>query len=420
MRSFDVDLHIHSLHSIGVSKSMTIPNIAAGAKQKGLDIVGTGDATQPDWLTHLKTTLQQSDEAFEYDGIFFVLTVEIEDTDSIHHVIILPDFDAVDQLRHELKPRSQNLDHEWGGRPRVDLNGEQLAGIVREVGGLIGPAHAFTPFRSIFRENKYDSLQQCYGRETPHIHFIELGLSADTALADHLPELRDLTFITSSDAHSPSPAKIGREFVRFEMEVGSFAELRLAILREHGRRPVLNVGLDPRLGKYYASFCPKCRRTIVFRPGTDSPQWDDLNIYIYYESGEHLSSILQSIHKRRVSCPYDAGRLRLGVRDRAMMIGGPERDSPSHRPPYLHIPPLLDLIADALKIKSRSSGRVRRVYDILRERLGAEVEILTQSNIHDIEAIEPVVARMIDAYRNNKVGYIPGGGGRYGRLILDE
>ena len=110
---------------------------------------------------------------------------------------------------------SPNINDEWGGRPRVNLRGAELAGLVRDCGGLIGPAHAFTPYRSIFRENKHTSLQTCYGEETPHVHFMELGLSADSTIADCIPELHRLTYITSSDAHSPSPNKLGREFVRF-------------------------------------------------------------------------------------------------------------------------------------------------------------------------------------------------------------
>ncbi|HDD67540.1 MAG TPA: phosphotransferase, partial [Candidatus Thorarchaeota archaeon] len=60
MLEFDADLHIHSPYSIGVSKRMTVPNIAAGAVRKGIAIVGTGDATQPDWLRHLQATLKRT------------------------------------------------------------------------------------------------------------------------------------------------------------------------------------------------------------------------------------------------------------------------------------------------------------------------------------------------------------------------
>ena len=61
MQRFDTDLHIHSLHSISVSKSMTIPMLAKGAKEKGLHLIGTGDVTQPDWLEHLKKHLIDDD-----------------------------------------------------------------------------------------------------------------------------------------------------------------------------------------------------------------------------------------------------------------------------------------------------------------------------------------------------------------------
>ncbi|MHA2193676.1 MAG: phosphotransferase, partial [Candidatus Thorarchaeota archaeon] len=180
MEQIDVDLHIHSLHSIGVSKSMTIPRLAEGAKEKGLDVIGTGDATQPQWLNHLRANLKETDDMLFHNSISFILTVEIEDVESIHHLVILRDFESVENLRRLIKHASPNLDHQWGGRPRANLRGAEIAGLVRDCGGLIGPAHAFTPYRSIFREGRYDSLKDCYQEEAQHVHFIELGLSADS------------------------------------------------------------------------------------------------------------------------------------------------------------------------------------------------------------------------------------------------
>ena len=71
MPQFDTDLHIHSLHSIGVSKDMTVPMLAKGAKEKGLHIIGTGDATQPDWLQHLRKNLTLQDDILTHDSISF-------------------------------------------------------------------------------------------------------------------------------------------------------------------------------------------------------------------------------------------------------------------------------------------------------------------------------------------------------------
>ncbi|TFG34333.1 phosphotransferase [Candidatus Thorarchaeota archaeon] len=417
MQQYDIDLHIHSLHSIGVSKVMTIPKIAEGAKAKGLHVIGTGDATQPQWFSHLKQNLIQKGDVLEYDSVSFILSVEVEDTESIHHLVLLPDFEAIDELRSNLNSASPNLDDRWGGRPRVNLTGSELAGIVRDIGGMIGPAHAFTPYRSIFRENKHTTLATCYGDETPHIHFLELGLSADSTIADCIPELHRLTYITSSDAHSPSPSKLGREFVRFEMENPSFEELERAIKREGGRKPLLNVGLDPRLGKYYLSYCSKCRRTLIVETGNASPSYDDLNIYMYCVDQHEAKQLIVDINKRKVRCPVDGKLLRLGVRDRAAAIGIGFSKSPKHRPPYLRIAPLLDIITTALGVKSEASKSAMRLYDTLREKLGSETFILIGAKIEEIRIINNRLALMISAYRDGSARYESGGGGRYGKLL---
>ncbi|MHA2601937.1 MAG: endonuclease Q family protein [Candidatus Thorarchaeota archaeon SMTZ1-83] len=417
MAEFDADLHIHSLHSIGVSKSMTIPNLASGAKRKGLDILGTGDATQPQWLKHLRTHMKHEEDALTCDSVSFIPTVEIEDEESIHHLVLLRDFESVAQLRESLRQFSPNLDHEWGGRPRVNVDAEELAGVVRDCEGLIGPAHAFTPYRAIFREGKYTSIQACYGEESPHVHFLELGLSADTEVADCIPELRSLTFLTCSDAHSPFLDKIGREFVRFSMNAPTFDELKMAILRKKGRKPILNVGFHPQLGKYYLSFCSKCRRTLVIGEEEGPPEYDDFNIYMSCKDRAERTRLLQDIHHRMIKCPSDGKPLRLGVRDRAMMIGEGASVSPGHRPPYLHIPPLLDMVAISLGVKSKASKSVRNLYSSIRESFGPETTVLTTTSLSEISSVNSKLARIVGAYRNKTVGYVPGGGGRYGTII---
>ncbi|MHA1136232.1 MAG: endonuclease Q family protein [Candidatus Thorarchaeota archaeon] len=417
MNQYDVDLHIHSLHSIGVSKVMTIPRLAQGAKEKGLHLIGTGDATQPQWLKHLKSNLTKNGEVYEHDSVAFIPTVEIEDVESIHQVVLLPSFESVEKLRKLIKSDSPNLDHEWGGRPRVNLNGEEIAGLVRDVGGMIGPAHAFTPYRAIFRENKHTSLKSCYGSETPHIHFLELGLSADSSIADCIPELHRVTYITSSDAHSPNPSKLGREFVRLEMKSPIYEEVRLALRREKGRKSVLNVGLDPRLGKYFLSYCSKCRRTLIVGKGNDSPSFDDLNIYIDCTDDNDAQKLIVDISKRKVKCPADGKMLRLGVRDRAAAIGVGESKSPKHRPPYLRIAPLLDIIASAIGVKSATSKTAIKLYDRIREQLGTETTVLTSSPIHELKKVNERVGQLIEHYRNETACYEIGGGGRYGKLL---
>ncbi|MCK5239776.1 MAG: phosphotransferase [Candidatus Thorarchaeota archaeon] len=416
MLEFAVDLHIHSPHSISVSKNMTIPNLAKGAQSKGIDILGTGDATQPNWLEHTEKTLKEHDGILTYDGISFIPTVEIEDGDAIHHVVILPDFESVKRLRESIKLSSPNLDHEWGGRPRVNLKAEEIAGLVRDSGGMIGPAHAFTPFRGIFREGRFDSIEACYGSEADHIHFLELGLSADSEIADYISSLRRLTYISSSDAHSPTPDKLGREFVKFNLEAPIYDEIRMGLKREKGRYTTLNVGLAPQLGKYYLSFCSKCRRTLVILEGDKAPTFDDMNIYVHLKDSTEQKRLLSDIGKRGVKCPHDGKSLRLGVRDRAAMLGDITSIKPKHRPLYLHMPPLLDLIQSALGTKSNKVKSVKRVYEAMIQSLGTETQILTSIKIEDVEKTDERISRIICSYRNGEVDYIPGGGGRYGQI----
>lgn len=417
MQDFAADLHIHSLHSIGVSKNMTIPNLARGAISKGIDIIGTGDATQPDWLQHIESALKEKDGQLFSNGVSFIPTVEVEDIDSIHHVILLPDFESVKRFRKSIGNSSPNLNHEWGGRPRVNLQAESIAGLVRDAAGMIGPAHAFTPFKAIFREGKYDSIKACYGSEADHIHFIELGLSADSEVADYIPELRDLSYITCSDAHSPSPDKLGREFMKMHLESPTFYEIQKALKREKGRHPSMNVGFNPKLGKYYLSFCSKCRRTLVIREGNKSPSFDDLNIYIHVSNESEREKLLGDIGERSVKCPHDGKSLRLGVRDRAKMIGESKSKRPKHRPLYLHMPPLLDMIQSALDAKSNKTKGVKSLYQEFIKEFGNETKVLSETPLGDLVQTNKKIGKLIGLYRDGKVDYIPGGGGRYGQII---
>ncbi|NWF95274.1 MAG: phosphotransferase [Candidatus Thorarchaeota archaeon] len=416
MMEYDADLHLHSPYSIGVSSSMNLDGIVKAAKMKGLSILGTGDATQKDWLRHLRSKLVSVDGALAYDGVHFIVTVEVEDAESIHHIIILPDLECVEVLRRELHSHSPNLDDHWGGRPRVSLSPSELAGTVRDIGGLLGPAHAFTPFKSLFREGKYDSLSSCYGDEASHIHFLELGLSADTVIADHIPELSRVTFITSSDAHSPSPDKLGREFVRLLVEGPTFHEVAMALRREKGRRAVLNVGLDPKLGKYYLSFCSSCRRTLVFDESISTPSHDELNVYVPIVSKEEMPELLMAVHRRQMKCPACGKRMRLGVRDRAIMLGTGQSRSPEHRPPYLHMPPLLEMMMTATD-STKTSKKLLREYETLVSKYGTETKILTGRYDSQLGEYSPRLAQLVRACRDGEVKLIPGGGGRYGKMV---
>ncbi len=45
----NADLHIHSPYSMAVSRFMQPEQLLAGCRTKGIHVLGTGDALQPDW-----------------------------------------------------------------------------------------------------------------------------------------------------------------------------------------------------------------------------------------------------------------------------------------------------------------------------------------------------------------------------------
>ncbi|CVK34454.1 hypothetical protein [Methanoculleus bourgensis] len=136
----NADLHIHSPYSMATSRSMTPESLLAAAKMKGLDVLGSGDALHPAWRAAWR------DRPEDGSGIVVVPTVEVEDRHRVHHLILAESFDQFAELADLFAPHSKNV--ATAGRPHVALDGAAIASAVHDLGGLIGPAHAFTPWTS--------------------------------------------------------------------------------------------------------------------------------------------------------------------------------------------------------------------------------------------------------------------------------
>ena len=380
----NLDLHIHSKYSMAVSADMQLPEIAREAARKGVKIMATGDCLHPQWLDSIKK-LPEADGLFLLGDTHFVLSVEVEDSSRVHHLIFLPDTAKAEQLQEAFAPYSTNLSAD--GRPRLHLNGSEIADHVLEAGGMLGPAHAFTPWTGIFAY--FRSLTECYQEKAEQIRFIELGLSADTDYADRIADLSTRTFLSNSDAHSPRSNKLAREFNQMELESLSFDDIILAIKREKGRRTSLNVGFYPAEGKYNRTACTRCFRQ-----------------YTAHQKDELMGR-----------CPACGGRIKLGVMDRVSLLADyPEAVHPEHRPPYQHIIPLAEIIALALGHKSAmTAGVQKRWSELTAER--TEIEVLMQVDLAELKA-EPKVIEAIRAFRSGEVEVLPGGGGKYGMVRL--
>ena len=388
-KTYPADLHIHSKYSSATSGRMEIGTIAQQAKFKGLTFVGTGDIFHPMWFENVKAELQAvADGTFEHPryGTRFILTVEVEDKHRVHHLLFLPSLDAVEGVREKLAGRSVDMDTD--GRARVELDAPELVDIALAHGCIIGPCHAFTPWTSMYKE--FDSLRACYGDRAADVKFLELGLSADTFMADRIAELSDVTFLSNSDAHSPWPDKLGREFNRFALAEPTYAEIIRAIERKDGRRIELNVGFDPRLGKYHITACSRCFKQFTF------------------DQAETL----------RWRCNKCGGWVKKGVWDRINELADYEEPKhPPHRPPYLRVAPLAEVIALALGERDAHAPEVQEPWSKLVARFGNEIAVLIDVAVEEVADVAGArVAATVKAFREQQLKVVPGGGGKYGHL----
>ena len=379
----DCDFHIHGRYSAATSKNMTLENISVQAPRKGLHLIGTGDALHPAWLSDIKKLKKYSDGIYEKNNFKFIITTEVEDARRVHHLVFLPSVSAAEGLSEALKKHSKDIASD--GRPKLRVNAEGLLDLVGEVDGFAGPSHAFVPWTSIYKE--YDTLEECYGKNTKGIKFLELGLSADTEMAGRIKELQGIAFLTNSDAHSPWPNRLGREFNRLELKDVTFKDIKKAIYTDGIK---LNVGLDPRLGKYHRTACIKC--------------------FTLYRHKDAL--------KFKYKCQVCGGRMKKGVYDRSeeLFEKGP-LEKPKPRPPYIRIAPLADILSVALGVKTAYSNRVQDAWRKLVGRFDTEIAVLIDVPIEDIrkEGGEKL-ATLIGAYRKGKFKISEGGGGKYGEV----
>lgn len=383
----NADLHLHSKYSMACSARMELPTIASEASKKGMELIGTGDCTHPKWLEEIKKAAI-SDEEIQIGNIFFVPTTEIEDIDRVHHLLILPSISKAEELSERIAPFG-NL--EADGRPAVKLDGCEIAEVAKDLGALIGPCHAFTPWTALY--GYHDSLESCYGSMTDYVSFVELGLSADSSYADRIEELHRLTFLTNSDAHSPSTNKLAREFTQFNVPDITFDGLKKAILREQGYGSTLNVGFFPEEGKYNRSACIKCFTQYTL-PEAEAIKW---------------------------RCSKCGGIIKKGVTDRVNELADFEEPRhPDYRPPYLHLIPLAEIVQMSLGHASVQTKGVKTAWKALVDHFGNEVEALIYAEPESLKIVDEKVVNAILAFRKGDVIIHPGGGGQYGWLELPE
>lgn len=391
LSEYYVDLHIHIGRTekgkpvkISGARDLTFFNIAREASErKGIEVVGIIDCHSPPVQEEIEDYLERgemeelSGGGIRYNRTTVLLGSEIEVKDpgrgAAHLLAYLPDLASMKSFTAWMSRYMKNVEL---SSQRIYVTARELQEEVLGRGGLMIPAHIFTPYKSVYGSCA-DRMSEILDVE--RLAAVELGLSADTEMASHITELDELTFVTDSDAHSLG--KIGREYNTFAMKEPSFRELAKALARQDGRRVTANYGLNPRLGKYHRTYCELCR------------------------------SILDESETVAERCLYcGSPKIVRGVMDRIRTVA--DRETPAiaaHHPPYRFQVPLEFLPGVGPKLMNR-----------LLERFGTEMAILHRAPLAELEtAAGPAIARMIGQAREGKLRLDTGGGGAYGRVSRD-
>ncbi len=374
--------------------------LARWAKKKGIALLGTGDFTHPTYFAELRSKLEplgngllklkKGDEAIQY-----ILTAEVCNIYTqngkvrrIHTLIFAPSFEVVETIRSKLGNLGKLSSD---GRPIFSFTAKELAKIILDISSdcLIIPAHAWTPWFSIFGANSgFDSIEECFGELSRHIHAIETGLSSDPEMNWRLSALDSVTLLSNSDAHSPN--RLGREANAFDGAL-DYREIAETIRKKDRKKLLFTIEFFPEEGKYHYDGHRQCG--VIFSP-------------CQTKSNQYL-------------CPNCRKKLTVGVMHRVEELADrPEGFIPRNAIPSIHLIPLEEIIAGALGVRVGTKA-VETEYERLIERGGSEFRILLDATPDELVSfVPPSTLEGIVRMRQGKVSIVPGHDGVYGKINL--
>jgi len=411
MKPYYADLHIHSKYSRATSPQCDLGNLLYWAQLKGISICGTGDCTHPLWFSALKRNLEFNDDNGLYQPrrssadrisrkvpencrspVHFMITGEISSiykrdgkTRKVHSIIIMPTIEAAGKLNTRLTQIGNIISD---GRPILGVDPRDLLEIMLEIDprSALIPAHIWTPWFSMLgSKSGFDSLEECFGGLSKYIFAVETGLSSDIPMNNRIQFLRNITFISNSDLHSPS--KLARNATRF-FGKPSYNNVLLALKQRSPQIFGGTVDLFPEDGKYFFDGHRSCGIA-------QSPE--------------------QSIAANNI-CPACGKPLTIGVLHRVVEL---EKESGIHAEnestncqPFHYIIPLEELLSQHYDVNA-SSKRVQREYMRIIERSLPELNLLIDADEDMLNELGDI-GLMISKVRRKEVIRSPGYDGVYG------
>ncbi len=408
-----VDLHVHSHYSRATSKNANFEGLYRWGKLKGINIIGTGDFTHPEWFSEMREKLEPAEPGLfklksEFSGpidqtlpeclrsalIRFVPTVEIasiykknDRVRKLHQLVVLPRFESVSALNARLE-RIGNLKAD--GRPILGLDSKELLRHALEVDNraLYIPAHIWTPWFGMFgSKSGFDTIAEAYDELAPEIKAIETGLSSDPGMNWRVIGLDGIAVTSHSDAHSPQ--KLGREATVVQTDAISFDDVMDAI-KTNDARLVGTIEFFPEEGKYHLDGHRACN--VRFTPE---------------ETRAHAGL-----------CPVCSKPLVVGVENRLNVLAERPLDyRPKNAKQVEYIIPLAEILAELAGTKSTSGRAVTLAYDQVLAALGSEFSVLRSVPVDEIRGAGfPALAIAIERLRAGSVVRDPGYDGVFGTI----
>jgi PHP family Zn ribbon phosphoesterase len=368
---FAADLHLHSRFSKAVSPAMTFENVALWALRKGVDLLGTGDCLQPQWLDEieahtegaepglrqLKPATEKAIHARLPEGLRrplrFILSTEVNcvppgtnEIDGLHQLLYFPSMAVV----REFVARVAKVGDLQDGRPMLRISAQQLLRGTRDFDRVhVAPAHVMNPwFSALGVIGGKRALDQVYGDEMPRLLAVETGLTSDPAMCRRVPSLDRFGLFSCSDAHSLD--NIGRECTLLDVEPSYdsvMAALRAGVQTHVQKTLKFPLGLT----RYYLNWCGRCKVT------ADATR-----------------------------CPACGRALTMGSRDRLEKLD-PVRSDPVDlpaQPAFKALEPLAYVVARVTRRKPDTVG-VRREAGEIVDRLGRhERFVLTEASANEL------------------------------------
>lgn len=406
------DLHLHSHYSVATGRQADLPHLDLWGRYKGVQVVGTGDATHPGWLEELHRllvevapgTYELAPEArlpLNLAGpcweavppVRFLVTGEVSAiyqkggrVRKVHLLLVFSGLPAATRLSRRLA-RLGNVAAD--GRPLLGLDAKYLVELTLEQDpeALVIPAHIWTPWFSVLgAKSGFDSLEECFEETLPYIYALETGLSSDPPMNWRVSSLDRFVLVSNSDAHSPQ--KLAREANLFTVPP-TFGDLARALRTGEGFAGTLE--FFPEEGKYHLDGHRRCGRRLT------------------PEESRALGG----------RCPECGKPLTLGVLHRVQTLADREEGArPPGARPFTSLIGLTEILAEVLEAGPGSKKVVQHYFQLL-SRLGPELEILRRQ---PLEAIARegggVLALAVERMRRGEVRIAAGYDGVFGEVTL--